>query len=491
MKSTITTWIKRLPLLLLPLLLFSCYKDKGNYDYHALNEISVKLDDNYTVRLNDTAVIKPELTFSAAGNDPSAYLYSWTVLINGAETVLSDKRDLNIPVTIPAGNYELRYRIRNQETGMQWQAKSHLTVASDVYEGYLVLNDVNGSSRLDMLSLMDGSFTQITDVLKFSNSSLPLQAEPYEVFCLPYSMSGDQYGIYLLSGSGTTRIDPETFDYNPTYQISYQIAGGIPPDFKPTYLTGNMAFDTAPVMWLFANGKVYNYSTFGASLFSVPVNVYKGSAAPFRASSYIISYWDNAVMYDVDARRFVTHNINDYTSTPVYDYYGYPEGYDLVYMESDYSGRGYAILKDAGASEYYFLQFTIAGEMEYFEEINVSDFSAAEHFAVSPEFGYLFYSAGGKLYEYDLSLKTSKLMLNKTAERISYLSFHQFHNRNINEQYAERANQLIVGAYDPAGASGTNGSLEIYEIPPVNGSLIKKEDWNGFGKIVSVSYRER
>jgi hypothetical protein len=49
----------------------------------------------------------------------------------------------------------------------------------------------------------------------------------------------------------------------------------------------------------------------------------------------------------------------------------------------------------------------------------------------------------------------------------------------------------MIGAYDVALPEGANGSLGIYTVPSVNGDLVLYKNYSGFGKIKSLTYRER
>ncbi|MNL08595.1 hypothetical protein D3C87_1293220 [compost metagenome] len=167
---------------------------------------------------------------------------------------------------------------------------------------------------------------------------------------------------------------------------------------------------------------------------------------------------------------------------------------DLVHMEySPFNGGDvFAILKNP-AGKIFLARFNaVTGIQNYFEEIQSTDIGVAEKFAVSPVYGYLFYSAGGKVYEYDTSLKTSKLMINKGAEKISLLKFHEFAKGGSSKPYYQsRRNQLMVCSYDTTLPADKNGKMELFEVPSLNGDLVKGETYSGFGRIVSVDYRER
>jgi hypothetical protein len=128
---------------------------------------------------------------------------------------------------------------------------------------------------------------------------------------------------------------------------------------------------------------------------------------------------------------------------------------------------------------------------DYNQPITAPGFDQATKFAISPDRGYLFYSVGGKVYEYDLALKTAKLMLDKGADEITCLAFQRFFFRTLYTNYDEWCKLLSVGSFAASGSPATGGTLEHYYVPQVNGALELKNKWTGFGKITSIAYRER
>ena len=484
----------------------SCYKDLGNYSYHAVNQVSFTNFDSvkgYTVFYNDTLTVSPSIVTSLDKNpSPDNYTYQWSVRVfNGIEdsvdSVIAVTPVLHVLERQTPGNYVLQYRVTDKTTGITFQVKAPLLVSSEVYEGFLVLNDIAGGSRLDMLSYNSsaGTFSQYTDVLKREASSLVLQGQPYQVLCAQYTnpnISAQDYGIFLLTSAGANRVNQETFNWAPTYNISYLIIGDLPADFAPEHLAMEPTYGVYPNLFMYYDSNIYNEPLL-ASQYAfkfLPLNVYASSSPSFPVSPYIATDGSTCVMYDRQARNFVTTTgYSSPTVSVIPVARNFPTGEDLVYMERNYSGNCYAILRDTTPSPvYHLLRFPLTSTQNYYQPLTGTDIGSATHFAFSPDLGYLFYSVGGKLYEYDLSLQTSILMLDKGADTITYLSFHEFYKRATNTTYANWAKQLLVGSCD---ASGANGTLELYSIPPVNGQIVQANQWTGFGKIVSVAYRER
>ena len=81
-------------------------------------------------------------------------------------------------------------------------------------------------------------------------------------------------------------------------------------------------------------------------------------------------------------------------------------------------------------------------------------------------------------------------MLDKGAERISLMKFQDF-APSSNAFYRNKANQLMLCSYNPGTDATKNGKMEFFDVPALNADLVLAESYAGFGKIVSVGYRQR
>lgn len=480
----------------------ACYKDKGNYSYQPVNELAVAQFDTvkgYVAYYGDSLKIDPVISGTIDKNGTGNYSYEWSYQVPSyAITVLSTQKNLRYKIDMLPGNYSLRLKVTDNTSGVLYHVRTNLQVSTKVYEGYLVLNEVAGKSRLDMLSYQTQTqqFTQITNVLDSMGSHLPVQGKPKNIFCMQTSFTttadASTFKIYLSTESGTSNLNSETFDYTPTQDISYEMIGNVPKGFAATNFFGTLRFGVIPTVFMVANNNVFvRLNGFPAFPYA-PLNAYDGATQPFKASPYIVADPNYCMIFNMDKRTFTrTANLN---STSVYDMLpslNYPTGKDLVYMEMSYTGVIHAIMKDPSTGVYSIIRFYIVAAPTYNEALTATDIDKATCFAMSPDRGYLFYAAGGKVYEYDLSLKTSKLMLDKGSETITYLAFQNFFARTSKPTYTSWANLLTVGSLNPNGTEGRNGTLEQYSVPPVNGQITLVNRWTGFGKITSVAYRER
>jgi len=486
----------------------SCIKDKGNYNYHAINQVTFNnLDtvNGYQVGYGDTLKLNPTLNLSQDKNGTGSYIYAWSWALtnkfgDAVDSIITTSKNLSSVVKLVPGIYTLQYRVKDNGTGVTFQTRVKVNVTTDVYEGYMLLSNVGGQSRLDMLSYKSttNSFTKYIDVLKKMGSTVPMNGMPYQVYCTQYTTSDvtpEDYGIFIFNSAGGNRIDQETFAYDPIDNIRNLFVGNVPKNFAPVHIFQEGAFGLAyPIMYTFdGGGNVYGYSIFAGSAFHYsPLNTYTATGTPFHVAPYGVSDGSTGIFYNSDKKGFVT--APSYSSTFLVDAGAslkYPTGYNMVFMDKDYNNNAFAILQDPATSNMYLLRFPIGGVATYFQQIIGTDISSANNFAVSPTFGYLFYSVGGKVYEYDPSLQTSILMVDKGSSTITSMSFQHFFNSTtstVNQKYSTWANYLSVASY---GSSSTSGTFELYSVPPINEQIVKVNGWTGFGQIVSVSYRER
>lgn len=488
-------------------LISSCKRDLGNYAYRSINELTfpgIDTANGYTADLGTTLVVTPGISATIDKNLTGDYSYEWKISkIGFDEQVISEEKDLNLLVNVLPGSYIITYGVTDKETGVKFLTKFPFTATTPYFEGWLVLNNVGGSTRLDFLSYRNNSFEHTADLLDKLSVDLPALDEPRQVLFTNYRLSTFWKGVQLVTSTGTYRLDQENFGYTPDGYITKTMIGNPPADFRPDnilYCNTNNA--TADNFFIYADGNWFQqgYGAFSPS----PINFSAVTGQSFRASPYGCysnTLGANLVLFDEDNRRFVKKmrlSVTEYETgmSVVAPELNFPSGKDLLYMTDNdvLSGtnNAYAVLKDPGIDKFYLLRFSFGGPsnsnlqaVNYFEEITATDFAQADKFAISPNLGYLFYSTAGKLYEYDMFLKTSKLMLDRGNEQISLLVF------DPNRKPAEWKNSLMVGSYDPAGEEGENGTLTQYEVPPVNGDLIEQNKWTGLGRVVSVSYRFR
>jgi len=490
-------------ILLVLLLGWSCNSDEGNYDYNEINEINVTgIAATYTAYTGDNFKITPSLNPTLDdGSNSNRYTYKWVALNyalfgDGATTVIATTKDFDAQIKLPPAKYKVIYFVKDSVTGVTWQAADfELNVVSAVYEGWLVIGDVNGKARLDMVSIIPGVATPrvINDALALTGSDLKLEGNAVDVSCFNLPLTSPlTYGIYVTaSESGTARLDENSFAWKQSQNIAYETVGGsFPTNFGVDFMKTPIS-SAGGENFIYSKGNIYYYYRGMSTKYGLPQNKVATETKNFYASPFIAENNGSsgtAVFYDRDGRRFlrfnysagncsamptpVGANVLDWTTTT---------NCDLVYMTTSAFNQyeNFAVLRNISTGKYYLLRFDLKLNQTYYKEIlNAPDFDKAAKFAVSPDSGYLFYVAGNKLYEYDNGIQSAKLMIDKGSNEITFIDF--------NPKAKTFAKKLILGSYN-----GTGGKLELFDVPPVNGDLILTNTYDGLCKIVDVAYRPR
>ncbi|MFV0554691.1 MAG: PKD-like family lipoprotein [Mangrovibacterium sp.] len=476
-------------------LLASCMEEQGNYIYTDVNE--VKIDSvlrNYSCLQFDSLHVVPKLTFT---QDSSNCAYKWEALqsgdIGGDKVIpLSAKRNLEERITLIPGAYDVYYTVKDLNTQIQFQQSFKLHVTTSVYEGWLLLTDTQDAPRLDMISIINDELTPLYGVTE--GSGLELSGDPGFVYT--YDGIPGFYCVYVsTSGNGTVKLQPNDFSWEENYNLSNEFVINQPVDLEAASISGG-----AP-SWGYVNveGDIYHYYKPWSKYYGATINHINDE--PFKASPQMVSEnaWGYAIFYDETNKRFVrsaqTSGMTTVMPNPAEETrkFDYTTGMDLVYMTSNnftnsWYGSVFAILNEPATNKNYLAFFiSWSGEQKYYGEIDAIDFDQATSYAVSPSYGYLFYAVGSKVYQYDFNNKKNIEMLDLAPRQVSLIKFENFYNN----KYGSNRNRLVVCSYDPSGEDGSNGTFELYRVPEVNGMIELEESYEGFGKIVSVAYRER
>ncbi|WP_316836608.1 PKD-like family lipoprotein [Pedobacter nutrimenti] len=505
-------------LMALTLLNYSCKKDIGNYDYHAINEVvfPTELNGKITGFVLTNLTISPKLTFTqdGAGTDQNRYTYEWAYIIPTGQTnaglrTLATTKDLNILVNIAPGTYTSLYKVTDNITGVQFVKKFSLEIRNVYNEGWLLMTDVNGKAQFDMLSKqVDGQFVTINDLLTQTKSDLQLKGKPRLVYSYNTGKLNGyginlSYGLYLGTDQSIDRIDPETFAWQANYNVKREILNpDLPQDFHIDAL--KQARGDNQAYMISSSGDVYFTAPSQQVKYSQPLNYNNGQVyrvAPFIAvNEAFVTGNPQAYFYDVEHRRFYKHlsafdskliAVPDPTRSTAQLFLFSNTGNDLMYMNFvSKATEVYAMLKDPATAKVYLARFSAidATQTDYREMVS-TDVDKAENFAVSPDQGYIYYNVGGKLYQYDYTTTptTSKLVKDYGAAKISLLKFQSYQSA---VKYPD-GGKLMVCSYDPSLPEGQNGKIEQYNILLGATGISLDKTYTGFGKVVSLHYRER
>ncbi|MBJ6368384.1 PKD-like family lipoprotein [Snuella sedimenti] len=480
----------------------SCSTDEGNYDYIEINEVVFDglLEDYIAPRFENLKISTDQVKFTMDSDATGNYEYSWEAVsknqLNNEIYKLSTDKNIDAQITLLPGNYTLYYLVKDLNTDVEFQYSANLEVINSIYEGWMVLSDVAGEARLDMVSLLEGEYKEIHDVLAFSQSPLTLSGTPGFVQCYP--LESNFYGVYVsTSGNGTTKLDPDTFDWRAANNLSYEFVTQQPEDFEAS----NLHVKASRMAVVMADQNFYVFNPIFGVKYGTPQNVSFGGArfdvSPHFGKGDFFNGFTKMAFFDETNKKFVYHDgyFSNCWDVPSSDEMFTP-GKDLLFMVSnEYNGNWdstFAVLKDPNDGKNY-IGFFILGSFsqQHYSEITAIDFDQAEHIAIDPNYAYIMYNVGSKVYEYDIFTGTTVEMLDKGSQEITKLEYRDFLRSGPDNIYKKYEKQLIVCTYDASGTEGSNGTMELYNVPPVQGQIELDTSYSGFGKIVSIAYRER
>ncbi|MDH7464159.1 PKD-like family lipoprotein [Chitinophagaceae bacterium 26-R-25] len=519
--------------------IISCKKDIGNYAYHDVNQIKIAKIDTVVASLGGVLKINPVVSFTQdTSGDGSRYRYEWAYYsISGSSTptVLDTTKNLNKAFSLPPATYSCYYKVTDKHTGIMSYVTFGLIIQATPYrEGWMLMTSVNGSARLDMLyKQSDGTFGVVNNLLDSVHSDLHLAGKPKLVYCYqayPQTVTTPVYGIpfgyeiYVGTDQSTERVNPETYGWNPVYSAKNEIFGSsVPSDL---YLLGvKRAFSgTSNAISISNNMDVRYFDYTGQIRFGEIMNFDTAAGAKKRYSVAPITGFaegtgsNGFLFYDTDNRRFVEGKLGSTASSvlvPLKDVatvanrlFSYTNtGMDMIYMGYGAVATPTAkyiniVLKNPTTPTYYYAvidALNYATTQKVYKDITsiATDIDKASCFAASIVNGAFYYAAGSKVYQITWTGGSAgvsgtpavKLVVDKsgTGEVITNLMVHQYAN---SLKYTDK--YLMVCSYDPAKPEGANGKIECFSEPAlITGSLTLATTYSGFGRVVSMDYRER
>ena len=146
--------------LLLVVFCWSCYDDKGNYDYNEINEVSVYLEPQYVATsLYTELTIEPEFSQTLLKNNENLS-FTWQELNDefvdtlGTAPVL----EVNIDADVPGFKYVryLRLVVEDAMSGLRYIADTKLQVATPFFKSWMILHEVGGTAQLAAVEYLGG-----------------------------------------------------------------------------------------------------------------------------------------------------------------------------------------------------------------------------------------------------------------------------------------------------------------------------------------------
>ena len=163
--------------LFITVVLSACFDDKGNYDYHEINELQITgLPEELQVKYRNVDTLRATPVIEATADDgsmPDRYSFKWEAVseLKAGETqttsyLIGEEENLSYFVELPDGEYNVNCLVKDTITRVTWKGTFKLRVTTQLNEGWLVLSDVNGNARLDLISMSAKEDMVVRDILQ-------------------------------------------------------------------------------------------------------------------------------------------------------------------------------------------------------------------------------------------------------------------------------------------------------------------------------------
>lgn len=529
----------------------SCYDDKGNYDYHAVNDVKIEIPEA-KVRMPKenptTATLTPEISQTMAENEDHL-TFEWKKLKEGAKIGsdrLADYEDYSTgkvcTVTVPANEPEsigMMLVVSDNATGQKWYQLGKVAVVKPLNPAWFVLQEnENHASTVGAVEGDANGFFAYSDVFKSeTGTSFGLEGEPLAIAAK---------GNYGNTSMGCTKFA------NLTIATTKNIASYVPSTLSLKYGTSKIMFENAltstPVNLSYykmdkkgemfvtdqkayfayddgwcvpysvydsqndAEGNVTRaiflptrFATFGSAVLAYNEDTHKfrigsafsGMADYIMTSFYYTQYYRKGSQW-VDRKPLVFRDLNeDEDGTYAFD----PNKVDASLKMLDIVNGGdggynaYAVMAAPGSSELTIYRFCNGDDPlcagKYTIPVDPSiDLSTAK-FAASQAYSahFVFMAAGNSVYRIDMERQKIEMVYTYEADSNAKIACLKFRDPLSTD---EGLGMVLGFGINTSDGKGLLGELQLTVAGDVdrseNAAYIFEDAANPFGKIVDISY---
>lgn len=497
--------------ILVSVLLWGCYEDKGKYDYTELNNIEIKnIEYDYKMNEGDKVVLSPVFKFSGDSLPDSVLEFTWK---EEQGDVISTEKNLTFTAE-KIGDYKVYLSVYNKLNNLKYFREVEFTVSSKYERGWMVLSEKDGKSRICFVqpitqTINKGTeneeevttYKEYVDVYKTSNGedlgSKPIMFQEHWIADDHYSESE----VFVLQQGGQGCVELDDMYFKKILNTEKEFMGqSYPDDFKPVdalyarHCSYILNYDGR----LFVRKLEVADNMHSGYFLQIPA-YYEGGLSV--GDIIPTKFWDSNffLIYDNLNKRYL--GIKDsYSGDKSCDirslsYSSLPEGVtdfnnmDKEYVCCKYFGPDYhessflAVLKEPGEEKYYFQEFCLnhnmvmQGDPKQYEMPN-SVVNANSKIVPIPFNEYVFITSGAnndELYLFDRTTRKTPVLINSFGGKsIASIEF----NKDDNDR-------LAIGF--------ESGEFQLYDISHENLSKNKMEllysAKQNFGKIIDVEHK--
>lgn len=493
--------------MVLCLLLFSCAKDKGNYDLKTINEIEIdSLNGGKEIEILTNEVLKLSPGVKQQNVKDGTYTYRWFMYGDNytAGIELSDKKDLEVKITQPIGGYTLRYVVTDKATGISAAQQIHLTITSKYASGLLVLDEKTGAGDISHISLTGEIYRNLYST---ANNGNHITTPNSKLVGFYYEQGEDiqkPISVFIAPpGKNTVEIDPESYkEIGPFARLMVSPpSGAVQLSDIAGMASGNPIFAIVNGKLQFGGGDDSAPSFQGALLGDYELAPYiisttTGGREIINAQTYLITYDQKNGRFlwfsGFNVGLFNTYS-TDMTNPGAFN----PNVIKKQCVFACYSNQ-YAyynwLMKDESGKMYFYQMFPVATQKAAaaYSEIPFSpEMSQATLFAGSTKLPQIYYVAGNRIFLYDYKANTSRLIYTFSGgEQITDMQFAVSRVPDYDTEYRviRTLDKIYIATYN-----GTEGKVNEFDVSATGaftgGAPVKT--YSGFGKITSMFYKEK
>lgn len=529
----------------------SCYDDKGNYDYHAVNDMKVEIPEA-KIRMPKetpaTVTLTPELTQTLAENEDNL-TFEWKKLNKDAKIGsmrLADYTDYSTgkicQVKVEPNNPEsigMMLIVTDKTTGQKWYQLGKVAVVKPLNPTWFVLQE--DADQKGIVGAIEGDpdgFFAYADVFKSeTGESFTLEGKP-----LAIAAKGN-YGYGSMGGTMfanlTIATDKNIATYSPstltmkygTNKILFENAlNNVPVNLSYYKMDkkGEMFVTDKKAYFAYDDGWCIPYSVYDkqvnsdgeeeqvaflptcSATFSNYVLAYNPATHRFRigsAFSSMMDYFGTSYYYSQyyrkgsqwkDKKPLVFRDLSeDADGNYAFD----PSNVDAslqildILRGGDNGNYAYAVMASEGASQITVFRFSNADDPlcagKYTIDLDPSIDLKTAKFAASQAYSahFIFMAAGNSVYRIDMERQKIEKIYSYDADANAKIACLKFRD----PEDAENGNGMILGfGINTSAGQGLLGELKLTIAGDVdrseNASYIFQDANNRFGKIVDISY---
>lgn len=517
-------YIKHLLILTLSLgALTGCYKDKGNYDYIALDDVVIDtskagIQPTYAVERYDILKITPKLiinnelvtNFESLADD---YTFNWSIYqtltggtIHSRDTISNDFV-LEKPITKPAGSWYLLLTVRNTKTKVETYQKFTVTVSEAIADGWMVLYEKDGNTDVGLITdarsqLGAVKTTIFTDLIKNTNG-VALAGKP--VAFLHSAAALNSREVIVASEKDIQAFGYTSFEKILTFEDLFNDVPAI------RSIKGFSATNIGSKELIINDNKVHIANFNRVNALSRPV--------PFGTSLYgnygeleawipkNIAQGFDAVVYDKTNKKFLYSTQNSVSLSEIPVQTSPTAEWDPSNVGLDLKAADYGFPNTPGAFEYlimsnqsntYLLTANFmspaanAFAEKKYDITTAPEITSMTAMAASSTGAYILYGANNAVYTHRYQINQSeKVWTAPTGEQVTSIRFLKFYHVGINGRKLTPlgANDYVyIATYNEITKEGKVYNVKIDRTSGTIDQSTQKV-YEGFGKIKDMSYK--